>query len=536
MLKLQPVRVFMKKGGIYLSVLLFIIPVILSVTSIQTINERGKTWYRGDYDPAYAYLFNSLNITNGLAPGHYDHPGTNMQELGAVVLKVTWMIDHHGGKDLTEAVIKQPEHYLRILNVCVALLGSIVILLLGIVLFRFTGNIWYSLLFQATPFISGLILYNGFTRLSQESMLMASSLALAAFTVAWFFKEDHYSQKKWSLVFGMICGFGLVSKIIFLPLMLIPLLLLAKNRYRIRFIIVTGITFLTLTIPIIIRYPSMAWWFVNLLIHSGIYGTGEISVVDIPHYPSALKLLLTGNPLYSAIFLLSGISLLVLLIRNRFNKSALLKREILVLAGIFIVQAAGFIITAKHPKMAYLLPYECLSAVTLIVVIHLLFLWIRNQTINYLVKAVIILPLLYFGFTYSTVQKNKLYYTDPEVLNEQAWNLALTKGNAVLGINPGPSPIAAAFFANVYAADKYQDELQGYYPDQYIFDTYKNSIVNWKREPVSFNNLMEKYGYNVTVIGYDVDFLKPLLSFHKNISMEKQVFGKTEVAILTPRK
>ncbi|HLN54194.1 MAG TPA: hypothetical protein VK212_10835 [Lentimicrobium sp.] len=526
----------MKTGRIAAHVFLLVIPFIIALTSVSTINERGKIWYFGDYDPAYAYLYNSLNITNGLAPGHYDHPGTNMQLLGAVVLKVSWTIDHHGYESLTGAVLKDPEYYLRILCMTVAVFGAVMVLLLGMVVLWFSKNLWYALLLQATPFISGLILYNSFTRVSQESMLMVSSLTLAAFTIVWYFRHDHYSLKKWAVVFGIISGFGLVSKIIFLPLMIIPLLLIRKNKSRLIYLLTAGITFIVFTIPIIIRYPSMAWWFVNLFIHSGIYGTGDASVVDFSKYFVSLKQLITGNPAYSAVFVFNAIFLVILLIRYRNSRISDQKPAVKILAGVFLVQLAGFLITAKHPKLAYLLPYELLSGIPLVLFFDIFFSRIRNFTVNNIAKGILILPLLFFGIRYAILKKEKLYSNDKLQLNEQAWKRTLASGDAVIAINPGPSPVAAMFFANVYAADKYQDELQALYPDFYIFDTYSNSIVNWKRQAVPFTEILQSYNYNVSVTGYKVDLLLPLLSVHKNISMEKQGFGKTEVGLLRVSK
>ncbi len=518
------------------SVILLIIPVLLAITSLHTINERGNIWYNGDYDPAYAYLYNSLNITNGLAPGHYDHPGTTMQVIGAVALKVSWMVDHNDSENLTRAVINDPEHYLRILNIVVAVLCSAFIFFLGIVVFRFSDNLLYSLLFQATPFISGLVLYNGFCRLSQESMLMVSSLTLAAFAIGWYFKQDRYSLKKWAVIFGVISGFGIVSKIIFLPLMLIPIFLLRTRKHILTYLITTIISFIVLTIPIVIRYPSMAWWFVNLLIHSGIYGAGDISVIDSSKYIDSLIQLFKGNPVYSIIFIITATALLAFMIRQKLANASKKHNDLIIILAVFLVQAAGFIITAKHPKVAYLLPYELLVCIPLIIIIDRTLSYRRSLFINYLIKGIIILPLIYFGARNSISQKKKLYFNDKLKLNEQAWDIARSSGKAVIAVNPGPSPVSAMFFGNVYAADKYSNELEQSYPDRFIFDTYKNSIVNWQRQTLTFRELIERYDNNVAVVGYDVDFLRPLIMLNKDITMEKQVFGKTEVAILTPRK
>ncbi len=317
--------------------------------------------------------------------------------------------------------------------------------------------------------------------------------------------------------------------------MIIPLLLLKKRKQIFRYLVTSGITFIVLTIPIIVRYPSMAWWFVNLFIHSGIYGKGDASIVDFSRYFISLKQLLTANPVYTAIFILTAIALAVFLLKKKSSNTTIKRPALIILAAVFLVQLSGFIITAKHPKAAYLLPYELLSSVTLIIVMDQALALMKNSVFRSFIEGLIIVPLIFFGIRHSLSKKETLYFNDKLHINEQAWNLANTSGNAVITVNPGPSPVAAMFFGNVYAADKYQDDLQDLYPDQYIFDTYKNNIVNWKREPLSLRDLLSKYNYHLAVIGYDVDFLKPLLKIH-NISMEKKTFGKTEVAILTPPK
>jgi len=253
--------------------ILLIIPIILFYTSFKVIKVRDKDWYSSGYDPSYAYLYNSLNMADLKLVGHVDHPGTTMQVIGGVILRSVWLVHPYGGNTLKEAVISQPEYYLRILNISVAILGALFILLIGLVVHRFTNNFWFSLIIQSAPFISGAVLFNGFTRISQESVLMIASISMSVMALHWYFNNNKQTNF-YSWGFAIISGFGLASKIIFAPLMLIPLLVIEHKKYKIRYVLLSVGFFILFTLPIIPLYPHMANWFLNLFIHSGIYGAG----------------------------------------------------------------------------------------------------------------------------------------------------------------------------------------------------------------------------------------------------------------------
>jgi hypothetical protein len=52
----------------------------------------GPYYGKSRLDPNYQYLLNGLAVLKGQVPGHTDHPGTPVQELGAVAILLKWLI------------------------------------------------------------------------------------------------------------------------------------------------------------------------------------------------------------------------------------------------------------------------------------------------------------------------------------------------------------------------------------------------------------------------------------------------------------
>jgi hypothetical protein len=73
----------------YLAIL--VVPILLFCFPLILRSYHGPYYLGYNSDPAYAYLLNSLNILNGVPPGHTDHPGTTVQLLGAVGILIRWL-------------------------------------------------------------------------------------------------------------------------------------------------------------------------------------------------------------------------------------------------------------------------------------------------------------------------------------------------------------------------------------------------------------------------------------------------------------
>jgi hypothetical protein len=480
---------------------LVIIPAILFLTSLDTIKSRDKAWYAGGYDPEYAYLFNSLNMATFKLAGHIDHPGTTMQVAGGIVLKVAWNIDPRG-EDMATAVLSDPEHYIRILNITAAVIGSLVLLLLGWFLTAGTGIIWIGLLLQLTPFISGFVLFNGFARVTQEVMQMSAAFAMAAMALHWYFKRESAVKINYTLWFAVVAGFGLASKIIFFPLLIIPVILLAGWQKKVFFILLSGLFFVIFTLPVIKMYPAMFNWIYNLFVHSGQYGSGSKEVIDSSKYLEELLNLFKVNPYLFGLFLLCIAVLLVFpvirIVKKRCPDTAAAKLLIAAIAA----QALGYLLVAKQPKAAYLLPYESIAAVNVVIILFLAVSLIPKEKLRFYVFGLLTLLLAYTGIKSGIARKGQLYGTDFNWEFQEAWGAATgaNQKQAVVFTNPGASPMAGLFFGNAYSFNRYVPQLRIIYPDYYILDAYNNKIVHWGGDPVSPDELFKKYNGNLLIL------------------------------------
>jgi len=481
--------------------LLLVIPLILFITSLDTIRARDKAWYAGGYDPEYAYLFNSLNMATFRLAGHVDHPGTTMQVAGGVVLRAVWMFDKRAD-NLTDAVLAEPEHYIRILNIATAVTGSLVLLVLGWFVTTASGMVWYGILLQLTPFISGFVLFNGFARATQEVMQMSAAFAMAALALHWYFETGERNRLNYPLWFGVIAGFGMASKIIFFPLMLIPLILLRHWSERFRFGLFSILAFFVFTLPVIRMYPHMFHWIYSLFIHSGQYGSGSESIIDTSRYFTEFVDLFRVNPRLFALFVGGIFAVAALALVIWLGKQTIRKPAARLLFAVVIAQTAGYLLIAKQPKAAYLLPYESIAAIPVIVLLHLALLPVRKPVLKSALAGFLAVMLSFFGIKHGLDLKHRLYGTDFNPEFEEVWGAATgwNEKTAVVFTNPGASPMAGLFFGNAYSRSRYVSELQRIYPDYYILDAYNNRIIHWGGEPFLTDSLFNLYGGRMAIM------------------------------------
>jgi hypothetical protein len=482
--------------------LLAAIPILLFLTSLQTIKEREKVWYGAGYDPEYAYLFNSLNVATFRLVGHFDHPGTPMQVYGALILQGSWLV-HPNGESLTQEVLSHPEDYLRLLNVATAILAAMAIFIAGFFILRRTGNFWYALILQLIPFISGFILYNAFARITQEAMLMIASLAMATALVDWLVNSTPEKENRYAKAFGMISGFGMASKILFAPLLILPFIILGNLKSRKRYLLFTAGSFVVFTLPIVTLYPNMAWWVIKLFIFTGQYGSGPVGLVDTLSYPQNLWWTLMANPTLSMLTAVGLIWLIAQFILKKPLQSQIHGRTYRLLAAVIAAIALGYIVVAKQPKESYLLPYEMIASVLVILILY------HTSNLRFMKRnrawIPTLLTLAFAGFVIPSglAAKKKLYSPDKNPMWETSWLAAEAASENSIRIfaHPASSPVAALFFGNAYSHWRYAELLKSLYPDTYIYSIAENKIVGWDNSPIESAELLKSTANSIWIQG-----------------------------------
>jgi hypothetical protein len=273
--------------------ILLIIPCILFLLSIALTEKRGPYSFGMHFDPEYAYLMNSLNVLSLENPGHTDHPGTTVQEFGAAVMLVRWLAlsTFSGFEPIHFSVAKHPEDYLRSMNIALNIVSCGLLILVSLSLYRRTGSLAPPLALQVT-YLAFLQIFIGLTRFTPEPMLVIAALLYlwALLPVLDPGSDTDGNLPKTAILAGMAYTFGCVTKILFVPLGAL-FLVLPGVRQKLRFAAASVATAIVLMLPIHRQFPRVAEWLWSLLIHDGYYGQGSVGVPSLQLYwDTALRL------------------------------------------------------------------------------------------------------------------------------------------------------------------------------------------------------------------------------------------------------
>ncbi len=312
--------------------------------------EAGGPYYLNYYDPSYVYMVNSINLMEFEDVGHTDHPGTTLQIFGAVILKIAFC----GKTDaqVLEIVFSNPERYLNILNKSLVIINCIALFCLGIFVYTQTLNLFLSLLLQLSPFISFEIFY-GLVIVSPENFLILSVLCLPGLL---FYMVYNKNSGKYmlalSLIFAVICGFGSVSKLNFIPICLLPLIVLKGYRFKLIFIGGTVLVFMLLFSPAISKLPKFFAWMGNLTLNSGIHGKTDLSKFDLSLFFQNIVLIFSKDIFFSVICLIIIAVLILSLIVKAEKRSEpdeiIYRKERKVLFAVVLTIIFQILVVAKN--------------------------------------------------------------------------------------------------------------------------------------------------------------------------------------------
>ncbi|UCH97996.1 MAG: hypothetical protein JSV88_14390, partial [Candidatus Aminicenantes bacterium] len=386
------------KGG-SLPFLLLVLPVLMVLTTVSLNHARGPYWLGSNLDPEYVYLLNAANLASLKGVGHIDHPGTPVQVLGAVTIKVVHFFNFSSQTDWHTDVLQRPEYYLKAIHIVMTVLNVLMLLTLGMFTYFLTKNLWLSLWLQLSPFFSITLLQFGLTRVSPEPLLFfSSSLMIVVLVFVWKAHSDNFTTPRENvimiLIFGLITGFGIACKVTFIPLVLIPLILFPKLKNKILYLFAAAISFVIFTLPIIRMYPRFFDWIYKLFTHSGQYGSGSFQLVTSHQFIRNIKKLLVQNPFFSITLVLALAFIIITLLVPKWRKTSCPNIHFKLLVGTAAAQAAGLLMVSKHSANHYLLPVLNLAGITLFLIFFSLKHLLDHHHVNSKIFIIIIVIFL----------------------------------------------------------------------------------------------------------------------------------------------
>jgi hypothetical protein len=374
--------------------LLLGLPIAYLISHGFLSRQKGNFWWTVNQDPDYAYLLNSLIVANGDSPGHIDHPGTPMQILGAIVLRVSHFflsLFTASSGNLTDSVLTNSESYLYWINYTLVALGALSLLIVGIGSLLISHQLPLSLLLQTTPFVTArTLVVNEASRVAPEPLLFCISQLLVLLLVAYWYDKTAERSRWFAIGIGALFGLGMATKVTFVP-MVFFILLVVGWRGKLLAIMAAIATFMVATFPIIPYYSGVVDWLVTLTTHTGLYGTGEPGFVETESFISNLSNIFSRNRAFIVIFLIfNGFCSLALLYfwlnRRAFASSAIANSRHRTLGWLSVVVGlvvwGQILITAVENSSArYLVPSVGLAGFLIFLSLQLLDFLLLRRTV-----------------------------------------------------------------------------------------------------------------------------------------------------------
>ncbi len=464
--------------------ILLILPFIYLILGFY-FNELIGIFSLRNVDPEYIYLTNGLYMSLGhLNVYHIDNPGTPLQMIVAVVCRVVYMFRSHEIPYLEDVFINS-DLYLNIINHVVISLTAMVIFIAGYMVLKLTSFLPYALLLQTLPFYSNLT-YGIIGRLTPELMVCIPVFFLTVMLIKSTQSDQRKFDLKTILFYGIISGFGLSVKLTYIPLWIIPLMVIPRWKDKGRFLLLAIVSVFVFAIPIIFDLSSFTGWIKDLLLYSGQYGGGEANILNIEKFSENFSLIFKLHRLFLIIWILCFVLVVVYVFLKR---KELNRRLIYSMSAILLTTLLQVLLVSKHYEYRYLVPGLALFPALVILSFQMIKKLISYRRINFIIAFIIIA-----GFVYQVPKHIKYIHivsrgVSAEINKKmQTRNFVQTlEDDAIKLLTPSgygcPFHDFSIMISHCWAGWENEVFLPVYkklYPDTYQFFTWENRAKYWE--------------------------------------------------------
>jgi hypothetical protein len=319
------------------------------------------------YDPEMAYYFSSLSYLQGAPLVYIDHPGTPVEILGALIFLSTYPVTRWLGLPFVDFNISQPEIFLSIAHALITLACISTLVFLALTFWR--GQARSNALLASSLAVMYFTIHPLALNLAVSWSHNAFNFPLGTLVLIFLYRavqEERPIPLREIILMGIATGLltaitiYLATWVIGVGLTFFILALLRKEGFpkAVLAAFLTGISsligFCLATLPIASLYPQFAKWVLNLLIHQGRYGSGEIGMVSTGLMMERLLDLSRQAP-WIALGTLLALFLLLAIIWYRNKSQSVNKGVFAYILAVMVQLILTVIVVAKHPGLIYLL-------------------------------------------------------------------------------------------------------------------------------------------------------------------------------------
>jgi hypothetical protein len=473
----------LSKIAIWKYLLLLLIPfVAFELSSSVLYNQRNAFMAGGD--PMYAYLLNGLTLAQGSFDlGHTDNPGTTVQCLSALVIRIVYYFNGTGS--MVDDVISNPEKYLMAARMTQLILAAVSLLWLGaVVLKKNQGRLIPAMLMQCMSMVGVYTIIHS-TSFAPEGLLIVGGILLVGLCII-HIHEKNANELKFAVMAGIICGFLIVTKFPALCFIFIPLLAVKSWRNKSLVILSTVLSFLFFCIPIFLQLGKFFSFITKIITHQGQYGAGEAGIFHAENWLRNLKLIMSTDWVLTGIILISVTAVLFFYTkRTELNEDS--GKLIRLLAGILMAMLINLLMTARHFNFHYLIPSQMLILLQVYVLIRL---WhnysdsLARILLNPYLGCLIVITLPYAEILRF---KANYYYNERFKQPENEANKILFGSDNVprlyinsLSNSAGPEP--AMYFGWAFSGNirtEYTEKIHHYYPGTILYNPWESRFSDF---------------------------------------------------------
>jgi hypothetical protein len=343
---------------------LLLVAVVTALAGLAVARARGPNWLAFSADPSYVYLLNGLNILEGDYPRHTDHPGTPTQLWMAAL---AWLTYAAGGAAGTPRgfVLGHPELVLGLFTLSGLGAFALATLSVGIAAHRLSQSLACAIGAQLAPALA-LVSLVALASATPEAMLLTIGTTLAAVLLRGLARPEDPPSLAHLAAIGLLAAVGLATKVTFLPVAVVALLLVPGRRGRVLVAVVGLVALASLLLPILPVAGQALRFLTAVTLHSGRYGRGAATVVDVGAYPKNLTALLRAEPLFAGM-IVAGVGCLALTASAR-NRSLRAHRWWWALLAVTAAECLQIALVAKDPQVRHLTSAVSLAAVSVCLV------------------------------------------------------------------------------------------------------------------------------------------------------------------------
>lgn len=393
-------RVFRSPSRNHYNALIFLIIPVIFLLNTSVLHYSLGPFFLSSVDPEYFYLYNGIVLGGGnLSIQLIAHPGIPLQFMIAISSRIISLFQPG---DYVKDFIDDPEKYIHAANLFLNVLISIVIFICGIYTMRYSGSLLYGLMIQLSPFGSASL--PGISgRLIPEALMVIPLLLTGLMIIKYIYNENKTTGYFNDIVlYGMIIGFGIACKLSFIPVILIPLILLQiPLRHKVKLILYTILFFAIFAYPVVFNFDQFWQWVSGIFTHSGRYGGGEKGIIDFTAIPGNFKSLLSQDRIFFYIVAFSLLINLVFSFKVFKNEGFMNLKTIRAIYAVNIAILVCVAFTLKHFALYYFAPFYIFKyllvmlSTLLIIQYHRISRSKKFKTIALLSVSIIILFLTY---------------------------------------------------------------------------------------------------------------------------------------------